>query len=257
MDRDERAVFIAKFDLDSTLQAIASIQSRLDVATTSDWSEGRVERELLVEAGDTWVSGLAEKVGRTHRLVPPRSMTQLVREVLERDSAETEERQIEVADILELILSITTEQLGEGHPLDAVADPAPAEVAKLMAEVAAYTPEQSIAAQRKIIIDELANLQSNSPVKLELILASTYDLWFRSWPDRVTDDRIGDSPSAAYEIANSISLLGVMVVGHIITEGTLSGQYEYLSFAVTRRLRRRPVRSRGICWGRAELRQRL
>ena len=30
-----------------------------------------------------------------------------------------------------------------------------------------------------------------------------------------------------------------------------------LSFAVTRRLRRRPVRSRGICWGRAELRQRL
>ena len=31
----------------------------------------------------------------------------------------------------------------------------------------------------------------------------------------------------------------------------------YLSFAVTRRLRRRPVRSRGICWGRAELRQRL
>ena len=27
-----------------------------------------------------------------------------------------------------------------------------------------------------------------------------------------------------------------------------------LSFAVTRRLRRRPVRSRGICWGRAELR---
>lgn len=41
------------------------------------------------------------------------------------------------------------------------------------------------------------------------------------------DERIGDSPAAAYEITNSIPLLDVMVVGHIITEGTLGGQYEY------------------------------
>lgn len=227
MDQNGRAVFLDQFDSESTLEALAAIQSRIDVATTSDWSEGRVELELLAEAGKAWVSGLEAKVGRTHRLIPPRSMTQLVREVLERTSPSTGTRAIEVAEILELIMSITTEQLGEGHPLDAVAEPDPADIAKVVAEVAAYTPEQSVAAHRKLMVGELANLQSNSPVKLELILASTYDLWFKAWPQRVNDERIGDSPAAAYEIANSISLLDVMVIGHIMTEGALSGQYEY------------------------------
>jgi hypothetical protein len=116
--------------VDSTLQALVSIQSRIDVATTSDWSQGRVELELLTEAGTAWVSVLDAKLGQTHRLVPPHSMTQLVREVLARDCVAAETRTIDVAGILELIMSITTEQLGEGHPLDAVADPDPAEIAK-------------------------------------------------------------------------------------------------------------------------------
>ena len=56
MDRDERSAFLDQFDADSALQTLVSIQSRIDVATTSDWSEGRVERQLLTEAGPAWVS---------------------------------------------------------------------------------------------------------------------------------------------------------------------------------------------------------
>ena len=48
--------------------------------------------------------------------------------------------------------------------------------------------------------------------------------------------------------ANSVSRSDAEEIMSVISD---------LSFAVTRRLRRRPVRSRGICWGRAELRQRL
>lgn len=227
MNREARATFLANFDVDSTLHALVSIQSRIDVATTSDWSEGRLERELLTEAAAPWGPQLSAKVGRTHRLIPPRSMTQLMREVLEQDPAETATCSIDLAAILELIMSITTEQLGAGHPLDAVADPDPAEVEKALADAAALTPEQSTAANRQMIVEELANLQSNSPIKLELIMASTYDLWFTAWPQRVSDERIGTSPAAAWEIANSVPLLDVMAVGHTITEGTLSGQYTY------------------------------
>ncbi|MCU1699419.1 MAG: hypothetical protein JWR34_5482 [Mycobacterium sp.] len=197
------------------------------MATTSDWSEGRLEVELLTEVTAAWTPQLRPKVGRTHRLIPPRSMTQLMREVLDQDPVEIATCSIDLAAILELIMSITTEQLGAGHPLDAVANPDPAEVAKALTDAAALTPEQSIAANRQMILEELANLQSNSPIKLELILASTHDLWFTAWPQRVSDDRIGESPAATWEIANSVPLLDVMVVGHILTEGTLGGQYTH------------------------------
>ena len=47
LDQNGRAVFLDQFDVDSTWQALVAIRSRIDVATTSDWSEGRVELELF------------------------------------------------------------------------------------------------------------------------------------------------------------------------------------------------------------------
>ncbi|MEU7767905.1 hypothetical protein AB0B25_22665 [Nocardia sp. NPDC049190] len=226
MDHPKRIEFLRRFNLASALQTLVSIQSQLDVATTTDWTEGAVERRLLTEADPSWVALLDDKVGRTHRLIPPRSMTQLMREVLELGDTEPDAGDISVAAVLELIMSITTEQLADGSPLDADPNPDPAELQKLMAEISAYTPEQSILANRRLALSELANLQSNAPVKLEIILASTFDLWFRAWPDRVTDTRVGDTPSSAFELANGVALLDVMVVGQIVTERVLAGNYD-------------------------------
>ncbi|WP_148302358.1 hypothetical protein [Tomitella biformata] len=226
MDRPKRLEFLRQFNLASALQPLVSIQSQLDVAATTDWTEGAVERRLLTEADPSWVTLLDDKVGRTHRLIPPRSMTQLMREVLELGHTEPDGGDISVAAALELIMSITTEQLADSSPLDADPDPDPAELQRLMAEIASYTPEQSILANRELALSELANLQSNAPVKLELILASTFDLWFQPWPERVTDARVGDTPASAFELANGVALLDVMVVGQILTERVLAGNYD-------------------------------
>jgi hypothetical protein len=236
MDHGQRTQYLGQFNLASKLHAVAAIQSRLDVASSTDWSEDRVERELLAESGTEWATRLASLVGSTHRLIPPRSMTQLIREALEHVEVEdvAPRRDIEIADILVLVMSITTEHLEAQNPLDAVANPDPAQLREQMAAVAAYTAEETVAAVRQDALDEIANLQSNESVKLELIMASTYDLWFRPWPARVTDTRIGENPAAAFELANRVPLLDVMVVGQIITEGITAGRFEFTREELTR-----------------------
>ncbi|TFI40889.1 hypothetical protein E4P29_22115 [Rhodococcus sp. 1R11] len=156
-------------------------------------------------------------------------MTQLIRESLERgiSDADSTVRDIEISDVLELVMSITTEHAGTANPLDAVADPDPAQLRAQIAAVQAYTAEEQEAAVRKDALEEAVNLQSNEAVKLEIIKASTYDLWFRPWPDRVTDTRIGTTPAEAFEIANRVPLLDVMVVGQIISEGMTAGRFEW------------------------------
>lgn len=227
LDHQQRVEFIAQFDPHSALKTLAAIQSRLDVAATTNWSESTVEKELLSAVQLPWARSLSRKVGSTHRLIPPRSMTQLIRETLEAAADRPEARDMSVAEVLELILSITTEQMISGHPLDGVANPDPAELQRQIAEVAAFTPEQSVLANRRFVMTELSNLQSNAPVKLELIFAYTYDVWFTPWPGRVTDERVGESPAAAFKLANGIDLLDVMVVGQIITERMLCGEHEF------------------------------
>lgn len=229
MNYVNRLEYLRQFDSSSLLRTLATVQSRLDVASTTDQSEGRVERSLLSESRATWAGRLTIMAGVTHRLIPPRSMTQLFREALERGSSDVDStvRDIEIADILELVMSISTEHAGAVNPLDAVANPDPAQRRAQMAVVQAYTPEENVAAVRREALEETVNLQSNEPLKLELIKASTYDLWFRPWPDRVTDTRIGTTPADAFEIANHLPLLDVMVVGQIITEAMIAGRFDW------------------------------
>lgn len=235
MDHGQRTQYLGQFHLPSTLHTLAAIQSRLDVAATTDWSEDRVERELLAESGTEWANRLASMVGATHRLIPPRSMTQLIREALERGEDENAARRdIDIPHVLELVMSITTEHATAQNPLDAVPNPDPAQIRAQMATVDAYTAEETVAAIRQHALEEVANLQSNEAVKLELIKASTYDLWFRPWPERVADTRVGENPADAFELANRLPLLDVMAVGQIITEGIAAGQFEFTREKLTR-----------------------
>ncbi|WP_156527997.1 hypothetical protein [Gordonia sp. 852002-50395_SCH5434458] len=222
----QRTERLGKIAQGSALLVLAAIQSRLDVAATTDWSEVRVERALLVEAGTEWANQLAAKVGVTHRLIPPRSMTQLIREALEA-CADADARDIEIADVLELVMSITSEHAGEQNPLDVLANPDPAEYRAQIAAIEAYTSEETVAAVRQHSLNDMANLLSNESVKIESIKASTYDLWFRPWPARVTDKRIGSNPAEAFELANKVPLLDVMVVGQIVCESIVAGQFEF------------------------------
>ncbi len=224
-----RAERLGQISQASALHVLAAIQSRLDVATTTDWSESRVERAMLAEAGTEWAAQLATKVGVTHRLVPPRSMTQLIREAFEACSEVDGSgvRDIEIVDVLELVMSITSEHAGEQNPLDMLANPDPAEYRAQIAALEAYTSDETVVAVRQHALNDMANLLSNEPVKIELIKASTYDLWFQPWPDRVTDPRIGSNPAEAFELANKVPLLDVMLVGQIVSERILAGQFEF------------------------------
>ncbi|MFL1598313.1 hypothetical protein [Gordonia amicalis] len=122
-------------------------------------------------------------------------------------------------------MSITTEHVSVQNALDSMANPDPADVGAYIAEIEAYTSDETIAAIRQHALDDMANFLSNEPVKIELIKALTYDLWFRPWPARVSDARVGANPAEAFELANGIPLLDVMVAGQIISEIVSSGRF--------------------------------
>lgn len=77
------------------------------------------------------------------------------------------------------------------------------------------------------MVDEVVNLHSNAPVKLEMLLVSTENIWFRSWPGSVTDPRLGTSPAECFSAANGIELVDVLALGLAIADRACAGQLEF------------------------------
>ena len=81
---------------------------------------------------------------------------------------------------------------------------------------------------------------------------------------RFTPEQIPATVEYDLSLTSDGSTLSAVVHSWVLARGHRARAFEYfrdvlasLTFAVMRRLRRRPVRSRGICGDRAELRQRL
>ena len=107
----ERVDLIASFDGEATIRAFAAIQSLLDVATSTDWTQSRVERDLLASVEFPYPEELVEHILSGNRLIPPQSATQLLRETLESAVVRPEAEPISTGTLVHLILSITTSNL--------------------------------------------------------------------------------------------------------------------------------------------------
>ncbi|WP_354563229.1 MULTISPECIES: hypothetical protein [unclassified Rhodococcus (in: high G+C Gram-positive bacteria)] len=221
----ERRTTLGNYDGSVTVELLASIQSRLDVATTTDWSQGDIERALLREAEQPWSATVSAKTRTNGRLVPPRSLTQLIREALENSVSYPDADPIQLETVLRLIMSINTEHDRNEFSEDGTLTPdAEARIAR---RVLGMNLEQSIDLMAQIALDEIANFQGNAPLKLEVLQADTQNMWFSPWPERVTDPRLGASPADCFREANGVELIDVLVLGTIVADGARRGQNEY------------------------------
>lgn len=232
MNEGERSALLASVDRRLALRAIAEIQSRLDVATSTDWTQSHVEVNLVASTEFPGRDELQQKVRSGHRLIPPRSTTQLIRETLESAGDLPNAEPITTQDIVWLILSITTGHFSDEMSPDGTVD---AEgIARIAAMAAGKSLEEQLELFREIMVGEIANLHGNSPVKLETLMASTNNVWLRKWPGSVTDPRLGDSPADSFATANGIELLDVLTLGHLVAEGARAGILEFSRSSLVR-----------------------
>ena len=88
--------------------------------------------------------------------------------------------------------------------------------------------EETLEYAKTIIPDEVASSLFNLPLKLEIVLSNTDDLWFTAWPSRSKTSGLGATPAEAFKIATGIDLLDVMRLGHrIIKRSTAQRQIRF------------------------------
>ena len=91
--------------------------------------------------------------------------------------------------------------------------PTDAEVAKLAREVPKMNLEETHDYAKTIIPDEVASALFNDPLKYEIVLSNTDDIWFSAWAPRSKTTGLGATPAEAFNIATGIDLLDVMRLG--------------------------------------------
>jgi hypothetical protein len=216
-----RRELLAGVNLLHTLETVARLQSRWDVAYTTTQRPDVVEDDFLTGGvGDACQR--ARKRVATHRdmLVSPRATAQLQREIIEYASTNEAAPSIDLNVLVHMLLSITSEQ--NMRPEFASDVPTDAEVSKLERVVPTMGLEETLEYAKTIIPDEVASSLFNLPLKLEIVLSNTDDVWFTAWPLRSKTTGLGATPAEAFKIATRVDLLEVMRLGHRIIKRSIT-----------------------------------
>lgn len=221
----ERQTLLSNYDGQETVRSLAIIQSRLDIAASTTWSETRIEGAILAAIDEPWVELILRRLDTNGRLVPPRSMTQLLREVLESSTDNPSAGAVPPIDFVHLILSVNTEHMRTEYSQDGTMDPDAMD--RIEAMTLSLDLEQTRTTLREVMLDEIAIFHSNLPQKREILQADTQRTWFTGWPNRVTDPRLGATPADTFNSANGVELLDVLALGHIVIERAADGKYEF------------------------------
>lgn len=96
-------------------------------------------------------------------------------------------------------------------------------------ELAAYNAAMT-AADEMVLKDlrhkmsyEVARMQTTATPVPHLVLADTYDNWFKGWPAAASHDLIGDTPEDAFLNATKAPLRQVIRIGLVLWDRTASG----------------------------------
>jgi hypothetical protein len=183
-------------NLFDALETVARLQGRWDLAYTTTQRPDRVEADFLA-GGNGEASRRARKPVVKHRdfLVSPRATAQLQREIIESASAAEAAPSIDLNTLVHMLLSITSEQ--NTRPEFAGDVPTKAELAKLERDVPRMGLEETLEYANTIIPDEVASSLFNVPLKYEMVLSNTFDLWFTPCPSRSKTTGLGATPADA------------------------------------------------------------
>lgn len=221
---DERRELLTGVSLYDALETVARVQSKWDVAYSTTQGVRAVEGDFLAAGGE---GGLCEKVLNRiitygDMLISPRATAQLQREIIEYATADHAAPAIDRNTLVHLLLSITTEQ--NLNPEFAGDVPTADEIAKLQHMLPKMGLEETHEYAKPLIQDEIASALFNSPLRLEIALSNTYDLWFTEWAPRSKATGLGATPAEAFKIATDVELLDILRLGRRIIKRSTKNQ---------------------------------
>jgi hypothetical protein len=187
-----------------------------------------VEGDFLESAGTGGVGerALNRMVVYGAHLLSPRATAQLQREVIESADAAHAAPPVDLDTLVHVLLSINSEQ--DMDPEFAGDVPTAEEVARLQRKFPTMGLEQTHDYAKPLIQNEIASSLFNQPLKLEIVLSNTDDVWFTAWAPRSKVIGLGATPAEAFAIATGVDLLDVMRLGYrIIHRSIRAGQVRF------------------------------
>ncbi|MFI2473451.1 hypothetical protein [Nocardia xishanensis] len=226
VESEDRAAILQGLELRKSLRLLAALQAKLDVAATTDWSERRVEKDFLTAIPKPWASRARTRLDRGDRVLLPRSLGQLTREIIENSSTDDSAPGIDEDMLGRFVISITTENSRTKFSDTGLATTE--SVQRLQAEVGNLDAVQSLTMLRELMLDQVATLLYDAPEKLEILHASVQDIWLKPWPPgRNGLEALGDKPAAAFAASNKVELLDILTLGHIVSNMSKRGRTEF------------------------------
>jgi hypothetical protein len=209
----ERRGQLAGVNLFTTLESVARLQGKWDVAYTTVQRVDRVEGDFLEGGGTGNVceQALNRMIIYGDHLISPRATAQLQREIIEFASTDPSAPPVDRNALTHLLLSIASEQ--NMRPEFAGDVPTAAEIAKLQRDMPKMGLEEMLQYLETIVPDEVASSLFNQPLKYQIAVSNTFDMWFSAWPPRSKTTGLGATPAEAFMIATGIDLLDVMRLG--------------------------------------------
>lgn len=225
---EKRRDLLAGVNLYDALETVAGLQGQWDVAYTTIQRVDLVEGDFL-EGGGT--GGVCERalnriVIYGDHLISPRATAQLQREIIEFASTDDAAPPIDRNTLTHLLLSITSEQ--DMRPEFAGDVPAAAEIAKLQRDMPKMGLEEMLEYLKTIVPDEVASSLFFHPLKYQIVVSNTFDMWLSAWLPRSKTTGLGATPAEAFKIATGVDLLDVMRLGaRIIKRSTDAHQVRF------------------------------
>jgi hypothetical protein len=236
LDESDRKQLLSDHALRPTLQFVCATFARLDEAALHSRTT-TLEKQLIRGLTSDLAARVGEQLDNGCVLMPPAVITQLLREVIEW-CADTEDMgnatgdtlsALGINDFLRLVLSINAEQERQDIPEYFEDKPWPPTEEDLTAFNAAMTVDDDLVRRemRRQGLSELARMQSHAITVPDLVLADTYDTWFKKWPDRAPHDLIGGIPEAAFLAATGVRLPALITLGMRLWDHTKAGQVQF------------------------------
>lgn len=228
LTEEKRHDLLAGVNLYDALGTVARLQGQWDLAYTTTQRVDLVEGDFL-EGGGT--GGVCERaVNRIiiygDHLISPRATAQLQREIIEFASSDDAAPPIDRNTLTHLLLSITSEQ--NMRPEFAGDVPTAAEIAKLQRDMPKMGLNEMLEYLKTIVPDEVATSLFNHPLKYQIAVSNTFDVWFSTWSPRSKTTGLGATPAEAFKIATGVDLLDVMRLGaRIIKRSTEAHQVRF------------------------------
>lgn len=222
LDENARMVLLGQFALRPTLEFVSSTYARLDAAALKG-GEAEFERKFVQPLSGDLARKAKAAIRTGRRFIPPPAMTQLIREVVEWCAEDSAADGLGAVDFVHLVLSINGEQEAQNHPEFFTTWPPTAEDQAAFQEAMSTDDDLVLREMQRSLLSEIARIQTTATPVPPIILADTYDTWFKGWPDRTSHALIGNSPEEAFFNATNVPLREVIRMGLSLWDRTKAG----------------------------------